>query len=395
MSRSDRVRILPVASNGVLWPRNGARMLDPKLFAPVAPVLMVLVACGGPVGPPTIDDAGAQRDASTPDAGPALDAGFDAGPGADAGPPTDGGTISIDCDIGEGPRLIVTRDDALHGSSSAVLRLPLRVSGAVTSLEVVQVTETLDGLETRGWTGAMFRGPEAATPMPGDPTPTVVLSAVSDADPAELAECDAAPWDRSPGQLVARIRTDQTGEVDVTCDLGAAFGARGPESLALACAAGVPGWLGDPRMSGVTSPTVFRFLDSQTLAFNSGSTAVDGFVPQEARATTAYGAFPGETTCGSPTSFTTTAGTHQLWRGSTSEDTWTGPVAPGAQEVANYMWQEPNALPEGFCYPLPGPGVPIGEECIRPVVSMTLSGGSSAGPFTWESDIFDCYDLEG
>lgn len=355
--------------------------------------MVLLVGLAGCDGGSGVDDGGPLAQ----DAGAATDGGgggLDAGTVTDAGaPPADGGTVSLRCASGE-PRLIVTTDDALHGGTSALLRAPIEVRGAVTGLRVLRATQSFGGVVDRTWEAAELEAPPgfdgAVADEPGVPA-VVLFRGVADADSTEIDQCARAPWERDAGSVSLSVTTDQTGEVTLECSFGPGFGGRGPEPLGVACARGVPGWLPRASISDIDTPRVFRFMESETVAHNSGPSAVNGFVASDATVTSGFGGFPGETECASPDTWTPGGGTHQLWRGTTSNDTWTGPVAPGAEERAHWMWQEGGALlPATFCFP-PDLGEP--GACIRPVMSITLRGASSAGPWQWESDIFDCVAL--
>ena len=358
-------------------------------------ILWVLWAVSGcDAAPPTADsgarsDSGPRADAATGDTGLAVDAGR----GIDGGPEADGGVApTVRCVNGTGPLLIITRDDLLRTGSSAVARLPIQITGAATGLQILSVDETLDGAPVRSWDVATLRAPSGfdgtVTPVPGDPSPTTLFTAVTDAESVELAQCDLPPWSRVDGELAVRLRTNETGELTVRCALAVGFGGRGPEPLDFACARGVPGWLGErPSLSGITSPALIRLMDSPVHAHNSGTTLADGFVATGATLRNTTATFAGETACAPPTEWTATAGTHLLWRGASGADVWSGPVAPGAEERAGWLWQEPGAIPAGFCYPgRLGPPT----ECLRPTISLTLRGTSSVGAWEWESDLFDC-----
>lgn len=355
--------------------------------------IVLFVLAWGCDGSNVMEDAGPRVDGAVPMTdGGGADSGL---PPGDGGPPADGGVVMIVCTDYEGPNLIVTRDDALHGRSSALFRISLELDAAVTGLAILALDEVLDGAPIRSVDPGVIRGPDGfdgrVTPSPGDPRPGILFTAVTNAAAAELAECDLDPWARHTGSVDVRLRTDQTGEVVVHCGLGSSYAGRGPEPVRLACARGVPGWVGSsPRISDITTPSVFRFMESPMLAHDSGAVPVDGFVATGATIRSTVRTFTGEMPCADPAEWTATGGTHQLWRGSSSVETWSGPVAPGAEERANWMWQEMGSLPAGFCFP-PGVGPP--DECLHPTLFIALRGSSSAGAWEWESDIFDCLDL--
>jgi len=353
-------------------------------------LLCALAACGST--PRSGVDGGSAVDSSRTDAAASDAAALDATL-SDAALLADGAAVpEVRCASGFGPFLIVTRDDLLRTESSVVARLPIQISGAVSGLAILGVDETLDGVSVRAWDITTIAAPPGfdgtVTPVDGTPSPTTLFTAVADAAVSELAECDLTPWERSDGALVVRLRTNETGELTVTCSIGVDYAARGSEPIDLACARGVPGWLGPrPALSSFTSPGAFRVMETPTLAYNSGATSVDGFVATGIALRNATGAFRGETACAPPTEWTSSSGRHQLWRGSSSVETWSGPVAPVSEERASWLWQEPGALPDGFCYRSMGPP----GECVRPTISLTLSGTSSVGAWAWESDIFDCF----
>ena len=368
--------------------------MNAHLRAPALASLCILAACSSPR---TRTDAGPPIDASGSDAGPRIDAaGLDAGL-IDGGPGEDAATSpTFYCSNFNGPTLIVTRDDAQRTAPSVVVRLPIAIGGTVSGLAILAIDETLDGMPVRSWDVATVRAPVGfdgtSTPIIGTPSPTTLFTAVTDATAAELAQCDLDPWDRADGEVVVRLRTNETGEVTVTCALGVAFDGRGAEPLDLACARGVPGWLGPrPNISGITTtPTPIRLLDAPTLAHNSGALPVDGFVANALTVRNRTATFPSETACAPPTEWIVTTGRYELWRGLTSSDVWSGPVAPGEEERANWIWQESGLLPAGFCYSgRLGPPA----ECLRPTLALTLRGTSSVGDWEWESDIFDCLVL--
>ena len=353
-------------------------------------LLCALAACGST--PRSGVDGGSTVDASRTDAGASDAAALDATL-SDAALLADGAAVpEVRCASGFGPFLIVTRDDLLRTESSVVARLPIQISGAATGLAILGVDETLDGVSVRAWDITTIAAPPGfdgtVTPLPGTPSPTTLFTAVADAAVSELAECELTPWERNDGALTVRLRTNETGELTVTCSIGVDYAARGAEPIELACARGVPGWLGPrPAISGITSPSAFRLMETPTLAHNSGATSVDGFVATGIALRNATGAFPGETACAPPTEWTSSSGRHRLWRGSSSEATWSGPVAAATEEGARWLWGEPGALPDGFCFRSMDP---LGD-CVRPTISLTLSGTSSVGAWAWESDIFDCF----
>lgn len=352
-------------------------------LSPSLSVLLSAYAVAGCTGPSE------PVDAPSPDVGTAV---VDGGPASDGGLASDVSALDaagpeIRCAPSAGPYLVVTADDALYGGDSTLARLPIYVMGSVTGLRVLGVEETLAEAAVRTWDAASFEAPAGFDGTASNAITT--FDAVTAADARELAQCANDPWDRVGGALTVRLTTDQTGEISVNCAIGVDYGGRGPEVLELACARGVPGWLGPrPNVSGPTMPAAFRLASSETHARSTGP-SVDGFVATSAVLRTTYGAFPGETTCAGPAEWAITTGTHQLWRGGSSTETWSGPVAAGAEESANWLWQEPGTLPAGFCFP---PGSPPGA-CVRPVISLTVLGTSSAGEWSWESDLFDCLVL--
>ena len=86
----------------------------------------------------------------------------------------------------------------------------------------------------------------------------------------------------------------------------------------------------------------------------------------------------------------------QLWKGQSSNEIWSGPAPASAEAWANWMWQLVGVqFPAGVCFkPSTTPPEP-GKECTRPILQIELTGTSSAGPWTWESDLFQCMDLSG
>jgi hypothetical protein len=332
------------------------------------------------------------------DAGSRLDAALEPRPdGAtfDGGSIGDAGAVTAICAY-DAPYLVVTRDDALHGRSSAVVRVALQFDGAVSDVTVLRVDERLETTLVRTWAAETLAPPAGfdgrLVPVAGDPSPRVTFLGVADALEAELDVCANERWDRGQGSLEITLSTRETGEVSITCPLGVEFAGRGPEPLRIACAEGIPGWLARPSVSNVREPIVAALMEPELAIVNSGAAPVGSFVADAARVHTHVEPFPFERSCAEPTEYEPAAGIHEIWRGRTSEDVWSGPVAPGTEERANWFWQMAGELlPAGTCI-APDPTPTPEEECVPPVVALDVEGSSSAGRYRFESPLFTCYD---
>ncbi len=330
-----------------------------------------------------------------------LAAGGTAGSGASAGS-GGGGGISVACqDLNGGPTLLVVSDAAgAAGKSETVLRIPLSFGGPVTGLTLDSVEEQ-DGSGTtlRAWTASDFHGPPGFDgSVQADPANyyEAVLAASAPSVQAETDACAAKPWERN-GKVIAKGTTHEGGPFQVECGLALGLGGKGPESLRFACAKGLPGWLEEQTgISNVTSPVLAALAQSEIHVENTSSAAWDGFVATSATLH-AYFADTFLKPCTSPpdTWDFPANGLHQLWRGQTSNDAWSGPVAAGTTDWANWMWQLTGIqFPDGVCFaPNPQPPPDPSQMCQEPMLQITLSGSSGAGAWQWESDLFDCYDL--
>jgi hypothetical protein len=345
---------------------------------------VLLLACSG--DPRPVIDAGPPGS----DGGGGLD-----GSSSDGGIAGDGGNVQIGCAY-DAPHLVITRDDVLHGRSSATLRLALRAMGEVNDLRVMRVDERIGDAMVRAWDVATLAAPPGfdgrLLPREGMPSPTVLFLGATDATEEELAVCALDPWARGDGSLEVTVSTRETGEVSFSCPLGLAYAGRGPEPIRVSCAEGVPGFLRNARMSDIVMPVTASVIDSEIVFVNSGAAAVDAFGADVLAARTHTETFPIERACADPATYMPGGGRHDLWRGRTSSDVWSGPVAPRTEERVNWFWQIPGELlPAGFCIapdPMPVPGT----ECLRPVISLEVGGTSSVGRWRFESALFDCYD---
>lgn len=331
-------------------------------------------------GPPRATDGGGIADGGSYDGGTAGDA----------------GNVQIGCAY-DAPHLVVTRDDVLHGRSSTTLRLVVQAMGEVNDLRVMRVDERIGDAMVRAWDVASLAAPAGfdgrLAPVEGNPSPRVLFLGVADATEAELDVCELDPWARGTGSLEVTVSTRETGAVSFACQLGLTYSGRGPEPIRISCAEGVPGFLRHPRMSSIRTPVTASVVDAEIDFVNPGAGApVDSFAADVLAARTHTETFVLEEACAEPATYAPAGGRHDLWRGMTSSDVWSGPVAPRTEERLNWFWQiAGELLPDGFCIapdPMPMPGM----ECLRPVISLEVGGTSSAGRWRVESDLFDCYD---
>ena len=125
-------------------------------------------------------------------------------------------------------------------------------------------------------------------------------------------------------------------------------------------------------------------------AHNIATTDATGFIASGATVTAHVSTvLPPGVTCPTtdPPAWTLGAGMHTLWNGSDTTHIWSGPVAPNAEADANWMFEQNGAgAMSGFCVP-PSTGT---MDCPPPVLQIVLTGTSAAGPFEWESELFQC-----
>ncbi|MEM9195809.1 MAG: hypothetical protein AAGF12_41975 [Myxococcota bacterium] len=306
----------------------------------------------------------------------------------------DAGAVEFFCRAFDHPNVIVTTGDHLRGGDSVTVRLAIRLEGpAATGIEVRSLDLSFGDAAPRSFAVSDLQYPPdfsgSLVREAGQNPPELVATLVDDAQAEELAQCDLAPWDRALGRVRATVFANETGEVEVECPLGSSFGGRGPEELRFGCATGIPGAVDRPNMS-YTEEFNISLIDAQVLAMGSGPTTASAFAATRIEAYTTEDTFVGEAACAEPTEWSVDTGRHDLWRGGSSDDTWSGPVQPGSEEVVNWFWQENRPLPAGFCFP---PGDGSIDDCLRPSIYFRLHGQSSVGAWSWESDIFDCLQL--
>lgn len=362
---------------------------------------LALVACGSPAPP---SDTGA-NDASIDDVAiadsqtPVDSQGTDV-PAATDAPMTDGGALTVTCAY-DTPFVIVAQSTGA-GPATTVLRLPLQFSGAASGITLTSVTQLESGTPSttvRTWDVASIHGPAGftgtATPMSGYPNPVVRFTATAPSVNLETTACSQRPWQRPAGTLHVVGSTTEGGHFEVDCSLGLNYGGRGPEPLRFACAHGVPGWLGgggsqSPSIGSVTTPIVALLASSGIHAHNIGTADATGFTALGATLSAHVSTvLPPGVTCPTtdPPAWTLGTGMHTLWNGSSSANVWSGPVAPGSEADANWMFQQNGVgTMSGYCAP-PSTGT---MDCPPPVIQVVLTGTSSAGPFEWESDLFQC-----
>jgi hypothetical protein len=310
-----------------------------------------------------------------------------------------GGPVTMSCDA---PSLIVVRDvEGSGGKAESIARLALSLSGPVTGLQITGVEQVdLQAQTLRSWAGADFTGPPGFDgSVQADDTNQyrVALWASAPALQAETDACDLKPWERS-GTLKVSAVTNEGGPIQFDCGLGLGLGGRGPESLRWTCAKGLPGWLdGMTGIENVAAPVTAALADSTIHVLNSSANAYSGFAADGATLAAYFADGFSKPCTAPPESWDFPPGTHDLWRGQSSNDAWSGPVAPGENDWAYWMWQLVGAqFPQGVCFvPDPNPPTDPTQICEEPVLGLTLSGNSSAGSWEWESDLFQCYDLSG
>lgn len=345
---------------------------------------------GGGVDAPPGTDAGVSTDGGGDDAGSTP---------TDAGPPGDGGMPMVRCWTQDGPTLVVTRD-APSGGDEALLRLELGFLGGATGIVLDEVVEYDGGdAEVRRWDPAGLRPPDgftgAAEVSSGRPEPRVVWTAIEPATPSELAVCEQTWYERNGGRVDVSGHTD-AGSFEVSCGLYWSPAAL-DEQLRFACARGVPGWLPDAYdgISDIETPVDFVLMGTTAAAYGNAAAPITGFVATEVdvRSHLDTGFFG---MCSAPMElWEPRGGTHTLWNGTSSTETWSGPIAPETIEDFHWDYQMMGDAPAGFCIPPDDGMTPPEETCPPPSLQFVVRGTSSAGPWEWESAAFTCYDLSG
>ena len=349
------------------------------------------------------DRRGADRDARTsePDAGGVMLP--DAGAGSDGGvvvTPTDGavptGPVEVHCHVHDGPALVITQPwDGDPEHTRALARVRLWFDAPATGIAIDEVARVApDGAVAWTWDGTLFAGPEGfdgtVTGPDGIALPMVLFTATDDAQPADIALCDASPVQRDAGHLVVRGRTDQSGMFETTCELSntGLF----DSDLRVACARGVPGFLHGIASFGSATEHSIMYAESQLAGYADTTGPITGLAADGLTVRSFVEDDVFAPACAPAQTWDVPGGTHQIWRGRTSDDIYTGPIAPSTEESAFYFWQAGGSIPSGFCFP-PDTGVPPPEdECRRPQVQFVVAGTSSAGPWEWESGVFTCYE---
>lgn len=336
-------------------------------------------------------DAGPEADAGRPstDAEPPGDAsGLDAGP-SDAGPRE----LTVRCRGNDGPTVTVTRTGL---DATSLLRLELSFEGGASGIALDEVVQRdAADVEVRSWDVSGIAGPPdfagRVEAREGVPSPTVVFTAVAPSTSSEVEVCDG-PWHaRDGGRVDVRGRTAEGGAFEASCALGWDPASLG-ESLAFACARGVPGWLPQAfdAVSDVETPSDDVLLGTTAAAYGIGASAITDFVATEADVRV-HAAEPfGFGDCPEPAPLWEVRGaTHTLWRGSSSEEVWSGPLAPGALEAFHWFAVVDGDAPSDACV-VPDVEAPPEDSCPTPSLQIVLRGTSSAGPWEWESDAFTC-----
>jgi hypothetical protein len=341
-------------------------------------------------GDPPGADAGVRPDALVPDE--------DGGVGSDGGPPSDAGTVGVNCSGAHGPVIVVTRGVGGTSSDETLLRIPLWFSGAASGIAITSVEQRdSDGAIVRTWPAGELTPPAGfdgrAVPRDGVPSPTVLFTATAGAHDHELTLCDGELVAREGAGLVAIDgSTNEGGAFHVECRLGLDFGGRGMERLPFRCARGVAGWLdtNSTRVFQATAPIIAALVEARPTIHALGP-MLDGFNSTTEAVVLASSADDfGLPACHPPVEWRTTTDRQFFWRGMSSEDVWTGPVAAGTEESVNWFSQTNESLPEGICAVPDMGGMP--PTCYQPSTRVLLRGTSSAGAWEWESDLFTCYD---
>jgi hypothetical protein len=328
---------------------------------------------------------------------PAADDGSVAGDGATADLlAPDAGPLLVSCAV-DPPYLVVVQPAS--GDPVTLVRVPLSFSRAANGIKVDAVTQLNNAIAPvtlRTWDISTFSGPPgfagSAVPMVGQKA-AVRFTAKATSLAAESDACTSAPWKRPGGTLHVVGSTTEGGAFEVDCSYGLSLGGSSPERLRFACAKGVAGWLGG---NGSESPGILATSVPAVALLANGGVHVQNL---DAAATlsglTATGALvtghhpPAGLSCPTstdPAPWPLSAGTHTLWTGGNSSQTWNGPVAPLEQADANWLFQQNGAAPApGFCAASTSP-----PTCPPPVLQLVLTGSSSAGSYQWESDLFTC-----
>jgi hypothetical protein len=352
---------------------------------------LALWGCGDDRGRGVPGDGGADGDLIPRTDG---DVGGDTGLGGDAAVLPDGSEpgVNVTCNVHDGPSLVITRPWSGGGVARTLARVDLAFDGAATGVVIEEVVRMdADGAILRTWDGAAFAAPGfdgTVSPREGVPTPVVHFTAADDALASDVERCDAEPLARNGGSFIVRGMTRESGAFETSCTLSneRLF----DSDLRFACARGLSGYLFGYPGFGTATEHAITIAESQIAAYGDAPAAIDGIVADGLTVRSFVedaGFIP---VCGPAQTWDATGGTHAIWRGMTSTDIFSGPVAPGTEERAQYFFQVPGAGPTGFCFP-PGPADPA-DECLRPALQLVVTGTSSAGPWEWEGGVFTCYE---
>ncbi len=364
----------------------------------------LLTACSStPGSPDAVPDAGLDSSGSAHDSAvAAADGGSPVdgqAPADSTSPPGDGGAVSVTCGY-ETPILVVTQSPG--NGASTLLRLPLRFSAAASGITVTAVTQLSPGdagTVLRTWSTASLQPPAgfsgSFTPLNETPQPSLLFTASTTSLMTETDSCKQPPWNRDGGTIHVTGTTHESGAFALDCSYGNDEGLGGLP-LPFACATGIPGWLGGdgsdtPSIQPITSPVVTLLASAGLGVFNPGASAATGFVATGATITAHVNPgpmMPG-VTCPmtDPAPWSLQGGMTTLWSGGGSQDTWSGPAAPGQEADANWFYQlSGGSAMAGFC--VPASMNPM--SCPPPMDQIVVTGMSSSGAFQWESNLFMC-----
>jgi hypothetical protein len=359
--------------------------------------IVLATACGAD------DRRGTDRDARAPESDAGVVMLPDGGAGWDGGvvvTPTDGamptGPVEVRCYVHDGPALVITQPwDGDPEGARALARVRMHFDAPARGIAIDEVARVAsDGAVAWTWDGAHFAGPEGfdgtVTAPDGIALPTVLFTATDDAQPEDIALCDVSPVQRDAGHLVVRGRTDQSGAFETTCELSniGLF----DSDLRVACARGLPGFLHGIASFGSATEHSIMYAESQVAGYADTTRSITGLAADGLTVRSLVEDDVFMPACAAAQTWEVPGGTHQIWRGRTSDDTYTGPIAPSTEESAFYFWQAPGTIPSGFCFPPDMGPTPPEDECRRPQVQLVVTGTSSAGPWEWESGVFTCYE---
>jgi hypothetical protein len=359
-----------------------------------------MIACGSSSsggGAGTGGAAGSGAHAGTGTGGGAAgEAGSGSGGASGSGGSAGGSSPTAQCqDPKGGPVLVIVSDpEGATGKADAVLRVPLSFSAPVSGLVLGSVEQRDAGDQLlRSWNAADFSGPpgfDGNVAWDNGQAP-VVLVARTTALEVETEGCALAAWERK-GKVTVAGSTNEGGAFEVECDVGNSY----YSGQRWSCAKGLPGWLyGQTSVTNTITPYPFALADSTIHVQNTSASAWTSFAVTGATLHAGFTSSFDPPCTSPPETWELADGKHDLWRGQTSDDKWSGPVAPGSHDWANWFWQKSGAqLPDGVCFkPSTEPPTDPFDQCQNPILQLMLRGTSSAGAWEWESDLFECYDL--